>query len=486
MSTPKVSDGRVPWWARGPWPVCALALGLRGLMVAWAWSRVPPTADGRFYHVVAQRLASGDGYTWLWPDGVVTFAAHYPVGYPALMAPVYGVFGPVPGLIMVVNALIGTVLVRCVYDLSVDLLAPAQSGLDVRIAATGAAFLAAMSPTLVAYTPALMTEGAVACLLMLATRVCIGEPRKLFSRGLVVALLVGAATLLRPQSILFAPVFGALLGRNSVRTALVGGALVLVMAGLCTAPWVARNCEKMGHCSFVSANGGWNLLIGTFPEGNGAWVALEGERVPEACREVFEEAAKDVCFKEAGLARIVGDFPAWLSLTPAKLRATFDYGAAAGGHLNEAGALHGAPLAWLKAAEVAWQRLLVLLAGAGAWIAVSRGGYASRLPTLLVLLALVVGALGGGAWWACALVCVLWLSKPTTLLQPAVAYAVSAVLATLAVHGVFFGAARYSLPAYVGLLPLAAPALLLLSNLGRKAGLRFVSRDFDTSASEER
>ena len=70
---------RSGWW-RSPW-----RRGWR--VVAWASGRVSrPSEDGHYYDVLARRLASGDGYTWLWPDGAVTYAAHYPVGYPALLA----------------------------------------------------------------------------------------------------------------------------------------------------------------------------------------------------------------------------------------------------------------------------------------------------------------------------------------------------------------------------------------------------------------
>ncbi len=38
---------------------------LRVLVVWWARDRFPPADDGSFYHVVAQRIAHGQGYTWL-------------------------------------------------------------------------------------------------------------------------------------------------------------------------------------------------------------------------------------------------------------------------------------------------------------------------------------------------------------------------------------------------------------------------------------
>ena len=65
--------------------VTLVALVARLVVVAWAAGHIPPTADGAYYHRLAIRLATGQGYTWLWPDGVVTAAAHYPVGYPALI-----------------------------------------------------------------------------------------------------------------------------------------------------------------------------------------------------------------------------------------------------------------------------------------------------------------------------------------------------------------------------------------------------------------
>src|SRR5580658_992177 len=87
--------------------VMAVAAIVRLGVVAWASTRFPAVEDGHYYDVLARRLASGFGYTWLWPDGAVTYAAHYPVGYPAMLALAYTAFGPSPGAAMTVNALVG-------------------------------------------------------------------------------------------------------------------------------------------------------------------------------------------------------------------------------------------------------------------------------------------------------------------------------------------------------------------------------------------
>src|ERR1700678_1287460 len=74
--------------------VFGVALLARMSVVWWASTRFPPAEDGHYYDVLARRLASGAGFTWLWPDRAVTFAARYPVRYPALLAVAYAVLRP--------------------------------------------------------------------------------------------------------------------------------------------------------------------------------------------------------------------------------------------------------------------------------------------------------------------------------------------------------------------------------------------------------
>src|SRR5690606_5734903 len=100
--------------------------------------------------------ADGAGYTWLWPDGAVTYAAHYPVGYPALLAGLYALLGPSPVFGMAFNAILGTVAVLATYWVA--------SESASRAGAVLAGTVVALHPSLVLYTPALMTEGVTAAL----------------------------------------------------------------------------------------------------------------------------------------------------------------------------------------------------------------------------------------------------------------------------------------------------------------------------------
>ncbi|HEX5633117.1 MAG TPA: hypothetical protein VFX50_07815, partial [Gemmatimonadales bacterium] len=310
---------------RDGWLIGALALGVRAAMVVWAAPRIPPTADGTYYHRLAQRIAEGAGYTWLWPDGTATFAAHYPVGYPGLVGAVYAVAGVHPGWAMGVNAVLGALAALAIHR--------ALLPVSRKSAAVGAV-LVALHPGLVSYTPALMTEGVVGALWAVAA--CAAARARSASgrfRWLLVAgLTMGVATFVRPQSILFAPLLGYAASlpapgsgapeQPGWRRQLTSVAIVLAMALLMVMPWTMRNCVRMDDCALVSVNGGWNLLIGTQPEGKGSWSEIQ---VPEACKAVFDEAKKDACFARAARARIAARPWEWLALAPQKLHVTFDY-----------------------------------------------------------------------------------------------------------------------------------------------------------------
>ena len=131
--------------------VFVTALAARLAVVAWAAGRFPAAADGTYYDIIARRVAAGHGYTWVWPDGAVTYAAHYPIGYPALIAMGYAVFGAAPWVAMLVNAIAGAGCAAAACALA------RRSGDDRAALASG--LLVALHPALVPYTAAIMTEG---------------------------------------------------------------------------------------------------------------------------------------------------------------------------------------------------------------------------------------------------------------------------------------------------------------------------------------
>ncbi len=440
----------------------ALGLVLRLAVVAWAWSRIPPAADGTFYDVIARRIAEGQGYTWRWPDGTVTFAAHYPVGYPALVAASYRIFGAAPGSAMIAGALLGALGVFAVHRIV------ARGG--SRRQAGGAAVAMAIHPGLLSYTPALMTEGITASLVAFAllafvrAREVEGKPR--LARAAALGVIVALATYVRPQSIVLAPLLAMLLptpgatrflerARGLATPAIVATALVFALV----APWTARNCERMGRCALVSVNGGWNLLIGTDRDANGSWAAV---KVPPACRTVYDEAEKDACFGREAARDIAAQPIAWLTLVPKKLAATFDYAGAGPWYLhasNPSAFPYRAKIV-VGAVEVFFERICVLLSLA----AVARASRTERRAVARGLLGLTMFS-AAALFTVHAYLAVLGLALALGILAlrrgaqadpPIFAGTLVVLGSTLVIHAVFFGAGRYSLVTFPALVALAA------------------------------
>jgi 4-amino-4-deoxy-L-arabinose transferase-like glycosyltransferase len=422
----------------------ALALGLRLVVVGFAASRFPPADDGTFYHAVAIRIARGAGYSWAWPDGAVTYAAHYPVGYPALLGAAYRLIGERPLTAMLINALLGALMVVGIHSLA------------LRVSSLGRARLAALAvalhPTLILYTAAVMTEAvAAAGLVLLASFALFVRSTQ---RGLAwrLALGVGGAALVlaRPQLLPVLPILGAVAisvpasasARRALAFRLRGAGEVLLVALACCAPWTLRNCTKMDGCVFVSANGGWNLLIGTLPEGKGSFAPIAGPTVPPACREVFGEVGKDRCFGHAGVERIEAAPWSWLALAPQKLGQLFNHGAIASAYLQTSNPrlVTDSTRVAIASVETLYSRLLLL--GACLGLLRAAAGWHGRGLSLLAA-AFTLSPWGYAA--QLGLLGALLAERPGPGRRPLQFMAAAVLGLCVVTHIVFFGAPRYAL-----------------------------------------
>ena len=424
---------------RDAWVAFAVGLSVRLAVVLWACGRFAPTEDGRYYNALAHRLASGAGYTWLWPDGVVTYTAHYPVGYPAILAVAYAVFGGSDAVAMAVNSLLGAASVYAAHRLVDRPETPRWRPL-------GAALAVALHPALVPYTAAVMTEGMTASLLVIAVAIA-NRARVPGRRGLTLlaaGIVMGCATLVRPQSLLLAPAVGFLAASPSagVSRRLARAAAVTAIAIACVAPWTARNCARMGRCAFVTVNGGWNLLIGTTTT-SGGW---EPVIVPASCATVWDEAKKDSCFLSAAFGSILSAPGPWLARAPAKVAMTLDYFGAGPWYLHASneGALGARSKMGLQVIETVASRLLLLAA------LVACACLPGRRPRVrkVISLAGAAAALTVHGWLGYAAIPLgfVLLGWRAAMRAPiVVGSTAAAVAATVAVHAIFFGAGRYGL-----------------------------------------
>ncbi|MDF3071072.1 MAG: hypothetical protein K0R38_6673 [Polyangiaceae bacterium] len=430
-------------WREAAW-LFGLALALRLAVALYASGRFPPADDGTFYHAVATRIAAGQGYTWAWPDGVVTHAAHYPVGYPALLGAAYALLGATPLSAMALNALFGALLVLGVHACALRFTSISRARL--------AGLAVAVHPTLVLYTAALMTEAVAASVLVLLAAYALFVAARGGGSAWRLLLGLGGAllTFVRPQLLPILPVLGAVAvlvpadasRRHALLSRLRGAAEVLIIALVCCLPWTLRNCQKMDGCVFVSANGGWNLLIGTFPEGRGSFAPIDGPSVPPECRNEFGEAGKDRCFGRAGTRRIRESPWAWLALGPLKLGQMFNHGAIASSYLQTSNPslVTERVRTAIATVETLYARLLLLGACVGL-LRAARGALGRALSVAAGLFTL-------SPWGYLAQLCLLGAlasGRPGPGRRPLELLALCLLGLCLVTHTVFFGAPRYAL-----------------------------------------
>ena len=419
--------------ARDRFAIAAVAFALRVAFVVWGASRFPAAADGVYYDEIAQRIASGNGYTWLWKDGAVTYAAHYPIGYPAILSMFYAFFGSGAGVAMTVNAIFGVACAIAAHDLA------RASGWGRR-ASLASGFLVAIHPALVPYTLAIMTEGVTASLLMIGAALAAKHRQHASKRTLAaLGIVLGIATLVRPQSLVLAPIFGWIASRGSIATRARTGVIALAVSIACCLPWTARNCLRMHRCALVSVNAGWNLLIGEGTE-TGAWQPID---VPDECKTVWDEAEKDACFERAARREIRQNPIDFVARMPRKLGVTFDYFGGAPWYLHEsnAGAFSDDAKEDLGVVETLFSRLVLAGALLGfALLARKKSGAAAVVSALGIPFAFL-----RHAWPGYLALAVGILGAKQARDNPALATAAWALVATAATHAVFFGAGRYGL-----------------------------------------
>ncbi len=439
------------------------------LWVALAWAG-EPVWDGHYYDFGARRIAQGMGYSDDIAQGGVAGQmlwhpwCHYPVGYSAMLAVFYRLFGASHAVAAVANALVGAALAVVTWALARH----ALSSVRARVAG----LIVALHPGLLLYAALVMSEPLAALLTLLAFWVTVRERDA--RRGIVLgALVLGVAALVRPQALLCAPFLALTLLRRSDAPAQVSwrrlGAFALVactVALVPVLPWTARNCRVMDGCALVSTNAGWNLAIGAFPRATGRFETL---RSSDGCREVTGQVQQDRCWLQYGLEQIRQHPGHWLTLVPAKLGFTFDHESFEVEYLHEA-----RPEAWpepwrasVRGLTTLAHRLLLAASALGcvAFAGARRPRAAVAQGALLVVAAGLVAlafAVDVPTFWPVAVFIsvVPWLPLPGRPdVPPALLMGVALLGTTVLTHAVFFGEDRYHVVVIPVLALLAAGAL---------------------------
>jgi len=257
--------------------IFALALGLRGLWLARTDTEPPFLSDPQYYHVTAQNLAEGRGYSvGLDERGFVSGDTSEPTafwapGYPFALAPFYKLFGADIRVAKVFNAIVGALTVVPIFYLGRRSRYATQRADGVGLLAAG---LFAVTPSLVFWTPALFSEPLFTFGIASTLSVALWAGERGSIAGYFIAgLTLTATAFVRSQGAVLIVPFAVLLLRDfEVGRLLRAGAAVAAGVGLLVVPWAVRNEAVMGRPYLINDNLGYNLRIAHAPNSTGTSV----------------------------------------------------------------------------------------------------------------------------------------------------------------------------------------------------------------------
>jgi 4-amino-4-deoxy-L-arabinose transferase-like glycosyltransferase len=289
-------------WAQDRTLLWALAAGflLRVVPMLW-WIDKPCVRDECTYEEIARAIMDGRGMIgtngWLWAPA-----------YPSLMA-LHGMVFGVPGTVQITQLVVAVLSVAMIYEL-----AEGEAG---KPAARIAAWMYALSPTLVFYTGTLWSETLYSGLLlgaMLALRWARGGGAE---RAWLPGTLAGMCVLFRGVATYMLPIFAIALlwGRWRDKSAWAGVIGCFVAAFLTVAPYSAYATQKFGGLVVSDRTMGQMMWLGnnvfdpmTFDWGNGVLSkrAYDGAAATgrDHCPFTKDAIQQDACETAAGVAWI--------------------------------------------------------------------------------------------------------------------------------------------------------------------------------------
>ena len=273
-----------------------------------------PSSDPAWYYQRAIELVEHRTYS---EHGVPT--AYWPVGYPAFLAVVMAIFGRSVTVGQVANLVLSAVSLVLLYVWC------RRHWQDRRVAAL-AVLLFALYPNQVGYSVVLYSEPLFITLLLAIA--VVGRPGASAGRLIALGLLAGAATLVKAQTQLLAPLLIWLLLLSEWRPRAAWDAtrrtLLAVLVMLLTiAPWTGRNYLQFGALIPVSTNGGMSLLVGNNPSmplglGGGEF-AEDDALVRSAHFSIEDQVAADTRARHLAWSWIAENPGRFIELIPRKI-----------------------------------------------------------------------------------------------------------------------------------------------------------------------
>ncbi len=225
--------------------------------------------------------------------------------YGLFLAGMYEMFGPVPVLVRIVQAVMSTLTCYLIY-----ILGRKMGNIWVGLTAAG---LFAIYPLFVFFSAVLMAE-TLLVFLTTASFVCCVQfwHKSTCTRAMALGGIVGLSALCKPVLLPWLPVVLFFWWRksplNRVQKA-SRAAVVAVVLGSVMLPWTARNYALSGTFVPVSTNLGINLLVGAHPEGRGIYDNnIDYLRLYHALADTSHAAVAD--------RRVAGIVLGWMTARP--------------------------------------------------------------------------------------------------------------------------------------------------------------------------
>lgn len=218
----------------------------------------PPVSDEIHYDILARSFAAGAGYV---EDGVPT--AYWPVGYPAIVAAFYVIFGFHYLPVIIFQAVLGAATAVLTWRLAALFFTEKS--------ARAAGLVVAVLPSQLAYAARLFPAVIFGFVAVAASYVIIKYGRTVAAAG--AGLLTGAGALAAPMLLPMPAAFlliDLFAGRGWKR-ALTRALLAVAVTAAVVAPWTYRNWRALGAFVPVSTNGGVNLWMGNNADADGCY-----------------------------------------------------------------------------------------------------------------------------------------------------------------------------------------------------------------------
>jgi 4-amino-4-deoxy-L-arabinose transferase-like glycosyltransferase len=264
---------------RARWLLALVVAGGAALRIVWAFKVQEPQElrDPALYLILGEQVAHGHGFSYPGSAGGVT--AYYPPGYPLALGALIWLAGLWPsdvsafGVAVTTNVVLSVATIGLVFALGRRLV-------DTRVGIVAAAVFA-LWPNLIVHTGVVLTETLFLFLFALMLLVALPTPELARRPGVwrlvAVGALFGAAGLVRPVSLVIAPLFLLLWWPDGVVRALRNVVIVGVATVALIVPWTIRNAITMDSPILLSANFGDNFCIGNNPDATG------GYALPDYC-----------------------------------------------------------------------------------------------------------------------------------------------------------------------------------------------------------